>query len=236
MISAQETLVRLLVAVVLGALIGLERERQQRTAGLRTHALVCVGSALIIIVSAFGFSDVQKNPSVSFDPSRIAAQVVSGIGFLGAGTIILRREVVRGLTTAASIWVVAGIGLAAGAGLYLAAVACTALVLILLAGVRAIERSIFSHHGSRTINILMERDNVQVNEIEKLMKERNIDLEKVTVRPPQDDDNEVRVELQVYRVRSEDLLWLQRNLTRTPGVLRVESSPARVRTTRSANR
>ena len=109
-----EVVIRLLVAAVLGSLIGLERERLDRGAGLRTHALVATASALIIIVSAHGFSDVLQEGRIVLDPSRVAAQVVSGIGFLGAGTIILRKNAIRGLTTAASVWAVAGIGLAAG--------------------------------------------------------------------------------------------------------------------------
>src|ERR1044071_946459 len=116
-----EIAVRLLVAATLGSLIGFERERLLWAAGIRTHMLVCVGSCLIMIVSAFGFADVLSKEHVVLDPSRIAAQVVSGIGFLGAGSILARGEIVKGLTTAASIWAVAAIGLAVGGGLYLAA-------------------------------------------------------------------------------------------------------------------
>ena len=126
MISTEELILRLIVATVLGGLVGVERERLERAAGLRTHALVGVGAALFMIVSAFGFADILGTPGVGLDPSRIAAQVVSGIGFLGAGTIIFQREIVRGLTTAASVWAVAAIGLAAGGGLWLAAILATA--------------------------------------------------------------------------------------------------------------
>src|SRR5580658_5665662 len=119
---------RLLLAALLGSVIGFERERLLWAAGLRTHMLVCVGSCLIMIVSAYGFTAVL-GPHVILDPSRVAAQVVSGIGFLGAGSIILRNEVVKGLTTAASVWAVAGVGLAAGGGLYTAAVVTTLIIL-----------------------------------------------------------------------------------------------------------
>ncbi|MDQ7761999.1 MgtC/SapB family protein, partial [Xanthomonas sontii] len=112
---------RLALAALFGSVIGLERERLLWAAGLRTHMLVCVGSCLIMLVSAFGFADVLGTDHVVLDPSRIAAQVVSGIGFLGAGTILLRGEVVKGLTTAASLWGVAAIGLAIGSGLYVPA-------------------------------------------------------------------------------------------------------------------
>lgn len=109
---------RLLVAGILGAIIGLDREYRAKEAGYRTHFLVSLGSALIMIVSQYGFQDIIKENSVSLDPSRVAAQVVSGIGFIGAGTIILQKQIVRGLTTAAGIWATAGIGLAVGAGMY----------------------------------------------------------------------------------------------------------------------
>jgi putative Mg2+ transporter-C (MgtC) family protein len=106
----------LALAFVLSSLIGLEREVRQRSAGLRTHALVGVASALIMLVSKYGFTDVLSD-HVILDPSRVAAQIVSGIGFIGGGLIFVRRDAVRGLTTAATIWLTAGVGMAAGAGL-----------------------------------------------------------------------------------------------------------------------
>ena len=138
MLPDWEMALRLLIAVGLGSLIGFERERLVWAAGLRTHMLVCVGSCLIMIVSAFGFAGVL-GPHVILDPSRIAAQVVTGVGFLGAGSIILRNEVVKGLTTAASLWAVSAVGLAVGGGLYLAAVVATAIILFILAGIKPIE-------------------------------------------------------------------------------------------------
>lgn len=121
---------RLLVAGVLGTVIGLEREYRAKEAGYRTHFLVSLGSALIMIVSQYGFQDILQEDSVSLDPSRVAAQVVSGIGFIGAGTIILQKQIVRGLTTAAGIWATAGIGLAVGAGMYAISIAATLLTLV----------------------------------------------------------------------------------------------------------
>ena len=103
-------MLRLLVAGILGAIIGLDREYRAKEAGYRTHFLVSLGSALIMIVSQYGFQEIIKENSVTLDPSRVAAQVVSGIGFIGAGTIILQKQIVRGLTTAAGIWATAGIG------------------------------------------------------------------------------------------------------------------------------
>jgi putative Mg2+ transporter-C (MgtC) family protein len=133
-------LLRLAVAALLGGAIGVERELREREAGLRTHMLVALGAALFTVVSAFGFADVlrESDPNVvaRLDPSRIAAQVVSGIGFLGAGAIIRQGLSVRGLTTAASLWIVAAIGMAAGAGMYAAATIGTVIVLFSLGPLR----------------------------------------------------------------------------------------------------
>ena len=143
MLPEYQIILRLVVAAVLGSVVGIERERLNWVAGLRTHMLVCVGSALFMIVSFCGFADVLSQEHIALDPSRVAAQVVSGIGFLGAGTIVLRSKVVRGLTTAASLWTVAAIGLAVGGGLYVAATTTTVLVVIILAGIKPIERRLF---------------------------------------------------------------------------------------------
>ena len=121
---------RLFVAGAMRVLIGLEREYRAKEAGYRTHFLVALGSALMMIVSQYGFMEVLKTDLIRVDPSRIAAQVVSGIGFIGAGTIILQKQIVRGLTTAAGIWATSGIGLAVGAGMYAIGIAATFLVLL----------------------------------------------------------------------------------------------------------
>jgi putative Mg2+ transporter-C (MgtC) family protein len=129
-----DVFVRLAVAAVLGGAIGLERELREREAGLRTHLLVSVGAAVFTIVSAYGFADFDYGfeTGVTLDPTRIAAQIVTGIGFLGAGAIIRQGLSVRGLTTAATLWVVAAIGMASGAGYYSAAVVSTGIVLVSL--------------------------------------------------------------------------------------------------------
>lgn len=141
---------RLLLAAFLGAVVGFEREHSAKAAGFRTHALVCLGAALVMEVSAHLY--IGLGGSAGADPGRIAAQVVSGIGFLGAGTIIRGGTVVKGLTTAASLWTVAGIGLAVGSGMYFAAVAATVIVLLVLVGLGRIARSIIGdgkeHEGS----------------------------------------------------------------------------------------
>lgn len=144
-----EYLLRLLVAGLLGAAVGLEREYRAKEAGYRTHFLVCLGSALMMIVSKYGFDDHLVEGTIRLDPSRIAAQVVTGIGFIGAGTIIFQKQIVRGLTTAAGIWATAGIGLAVGAGMYFMSIACTVLVLIGL----EVFRRIFKGIGVRSVLI-----------------------------------------------------------------------------------
>lgn len=124
---------RLALAAALGMVIGIERTYRAKTAGIRTHFLVALGSALFMIVSRYGFEGTG-------DPSRVAAQIVSGIGFLGAGTIIMQKHVVHGLTTAAGMWVAAGIGMASAAGLYFVAVISTVLTLIGLETVGRLNR------------------------------------------------------------------------------------------------
>ena len=130
MVGTAQILFRLLLAAVLGGMVGLEREKHEKAAGFRTHILVCIGSCLIMLTSMHMF-DIY-NGIAAVDPGRIAAQVVTGVGFLGAGTIIRFRASVRGLTTAASLWAIAAIGLAVGSGFYLAAVFTVAIVLVSL--------------------------------------------------------------------------------------------------------
>lgn len=153
MLSDQETLLRLCIAAVCGSIIGFERERLLWAAGIRTHMLVCVGACLIMIVSAYGFAGSLVSQNIVLDPSRVAAQVVSGIGFLGAGAIIARNEIVRGLTTAASIWTVAAIGLAVGGGLYFAAGVSTAIIIVILAGIKPLEEAYRARNQSCQLKI-----------------------------------------------------------------------------------
>ncbi|MEO6832380.1 MAG: MgtC/SapB family protein [Chitinophagaceae bacterium] len=159
MLSSREIIIRLCLAALFGALVGFERVRKDGPAGLRTHMLVCVGSSLIMIVSAFGFSDVLNTNHVALDPSRIAAQVVTGIGFLGAGTILFSKEgTIKGLTTAAGLWTVAAIGLATGAGMYFEAGIATGLALIILWAMQPIERAYSKRFKHNTIKIVTNKD------------------------------------------------------------------------------
>lgn len=154
MIEWQESLIRLSLAALFGAIIGLERERKNWAAGMRTHMMVCVGASLTMLVSTYGFSEVVGKSGYDLDPSRIAAQVISGIGFIGAGTIMfLRKGVVRGLTTAAGLWTVAAIGLATGSGMYFAALSTTILAIIILLILQPIEKKFANQFKISKLNI-----------------------------------------------------------------------------------
>ena len=141
MLTNSQIFLRLLLSVVLSSLIGFERQLHKRTAGLRTHILVCLGSCLIMLTSMYVF-DIYID-RVALDPARIAAGVITGIGFLGAGAIMREQSEVKGLTTAASLWVVAGIGLAIGVGFYSAGIFTAILALIVLFFLRRLESMMF---------------------------------------------------------------------------------------------
>jgi putative Mg2+ transporter-C (MgtC) family protein len=171
--------IRLILALLLGGLIGLEREMSSHAAGLRTHILVCVGSALVMLLSIYGFSDFVNEPNVRIDPSRLAAQVISGIGFLGAGTIIFNGRSITGLTTAASLWVVAGIGLAVGAGfLYPAILACL-MVLISLWILNKVEFKYFGGKKVHSMKIQAIDQPGSLGLISSLLGSKKIDIRKV---------------------------------------------------------
>lgn len=151
---------RLVVAGVLGGVIGWDREYRAKEAGLRTHFLVAIGSALIMIVSQHGFADVLGKPGVGLDPSRIAAQVVSGIGFIGAGTILIQKQFVRGLTTAAGLWATSGIGLAVGAGMYWVGLCAMVLTLVGLEFLTVVFKNV-GEHSSLIVFSTKDKENLK---------------------------------------------------------------------------
>ena len=165
-----EFIIRLFIAGILGSIIGLDREYRAKEAGYRTHFLVSLGSALIMIVSQHGFGEIIDTPNVNLDPSRIASQVVTGIGFIGAGTIILHKQIVRGLTTAAGIWATSGIGLAIGAGMYELGISATILTLIGLEVLSFLFKSV----GMRSSVVEFSTDNKEtLNRLTKLFHSKN---------------------------------------------------------------
>jgi putative Mg2+ transporter-C (MgtC) family protein len=224
MISPEEMILRLVVAAVLGGLVGLERERLEWAAGMRTHALVSLGSALFMVVSIFGFSDVLNEQHVILDPSRVAAQVASGIGFIGAGTIIFRREIVKGLTTAASIWAVAAVGLAVGGGMFLAAVSATLLALALLGLARPVKQRLFPNRKeARRVRLILGRE-TSLAELRSEIEASEVPLERIVMRPgatAEEDDAELVLG---KGSQEEELLSLIEGLRRVSGVREVNSA------------
>jgi putative Mg2+ transporter-C (MgtC) family protein len=171
-ISLSSSVFKLLLSVIAGGLIGLNREKQKQAAGFRTHILICVGSTLLMILSIYipqTYFDLKNG-----DPGRIAAQVVSGIGFLGAGAIIRLGNNVRGLTTAASIWLISAIGLSIGAGLYLIAFITVAFALFTLVILERTESKwIFSIH-QKTISVSFSQNNFPEYELKQILQRANI--------------------------------------------------------------
>lgn len=169
-----EFIFRVFIAAILGAIIGFEREYRAKEAGLRTHFLVAMGSALFMILSQYGFGTLLGAPSISLDPSRIASQVVTGIGFIGAGTIIFQKHVIKGLTTAAGLWVTSAIGLTCGSGLYLLATTATLLVLICLETIYFI----LHRFGSRNISVTISTDDRRnIGTILNRLRNDGVDIE-----------------------------------------------------------
>jgi len=175
-------ILRISVAALLGGAIGIEREYHAKEAGFRTHVLVAVGTALFMVISQYGFNEFLGIKSVSFDPSRIASQVVTGMGFLGAGTIIFQRKFIRGLTTAAGIWVTGAIGLASGCKMYFLATTTTIIVLLTLSLLNfGVKRLTFRHISIIFSCTEQEKINEIINILQKdefLIKECSVEKEK----------------------------------------------------------
>ncbi|KWI30939.1 MgtC/SapB family protein [Burkholderia stagnalis] len=218
MIGHLELMGRLLLAALLGSVVGIERERLNWAAGLRTHMLVCVGASLVMLVSIFGFEDVVGRNGVVVDPSRVAAQVVSGIGFLGAGSILLRGEVVRGLTTAASLWAVAGIGLAAGGGMYMAAIGATAIVLVILAGVKPLERRFIAQRQQRRLRIVADRGGLTLDTLHDALGARRVRVKQFIVQQSDDDPGIDNVSVALSRTSHPEFVAICLTLQQLDGV------------------
>jgi putative Mg2+ transporter-C (MgtC) family protein len=213
-----EMIIRLLIAAALGSVIGFDRERLSWAAGLRTHMLVCVGSALVMIVSAYGFQDVVGKPGIALDPSRMAAQVVSGIGFLGAGSILLRGEVIRGLTTAASLWSVAAVGLAVGGGLYIAAAAATLIILIILAGLKPLEKRFFIARQRREVRLVVRRGAMTFQMFGQLLDKGTAQIEQFVVEQNANDAEIEEVTVALLRMLPSEFDAILNKLKAVPDV------------------
>jgi putative Mg2+ transporter-C (MgtC) family protein len=180
-------MVRLLVALILGAVVGLERERQERAAGLRTVTMVSLGSCLFTIVGAYGFPNT--------DPSRVAAQIVTGIGFLGAGTIFLRKDLVRGLTTAATIWAVAAIGMAAGTEQYVIAIFTTLLILSVLMVLKPIERRFFKRPSEAQVSLVIPRGEGEIERVRAALRSIGAFPESLRIHELNETDDRLEVDI-----------------------------------------
>lgn len=179
MIPEIEKVIRLLISALLGGLIGMEREVRNRPAGLRTHILVSVGSTLIMLVSVDGFRSLGDG-TISGDPARLAAQVISGIGFLGAGTIMRTGNSIKGLTTAASLWVCAGIGLAIGVGYYLGAIVTVGIVLIVLKKLGIFEKRL-SKKQYKSIEVVVANKPGIIGQIGTLFGKYSISIKDIDI-------------------------------------------------------
>jgi len=220
MVSQWELVGRLVFSAALGSVIGVERERLSWAAGLRTHMLVCVGSTLIMIVSAYGFSQVTGS-GIVLDPSRMAAQVVSGIGFLGAGAILARGEVVRGLTTAASVWSVAGIGLAVGGGLYTPAVAATIVILIILAGIKPLERRFIGSKQRRELLIEAKRGTLSLDKLHEALGAGSARVKQFILQQKRTNSQMDEISIMLSRVTPVQYAAIRKRLEAVPGVIDV---------------
>ena len=170
-ITLESAVFKLLLSLVLGGIVGIERKRKGQMAGVRTFALICMGSTLAMIVSAY--IPIIYNLKVG-DPARVAAQVVSGVGFLGAGAILQNKGSIRGLTTAAGIWIVAALGLAIGVGLYLIAIITTAFILFTLVSLERYEHQVMSERSAKSIQIVTKSLKVNTAEMKQTFSHYNI--------------------------------------------------------------
>ncbi|MBN2982924.1 MgtC/SapB family protein [Cohnella algarum] len=208
-LSQADLAIRMILAAALGGLIGIEREWSNHAAGFRTHILVCLGSATIMLMSLYGFSQFVNEPNVQVDPARLAAQVISGIGFLGAGAILRNGDVIKGLTTAASIWTVAAIGLCVGAGFFTGALICTFLVLVSLYMLNKWEKRLLRHRRFCSVEITFSNDHGSLGAIASVFMERRMQISALKINPVSGgtgNERELRLEIKLKSVRQDALV------------------------------
>lgn len=213
-----ELIVRLVLACALGGLVGIERERTKHPAGFRTHILVCIGSALIMLCNLYIYEKYKY--MVNIDPARLGAQVISGIGFLGAGTILKEGATVKGLTTAASLWAVAGIGLSVGLGFYQGAAVATVLVLITLMLFSKFENYINWNKRYALLKIKSVDRPGQIGKIGTELGSRDIQIEDISMEPV--DESTILIKVRVNRSKYDFGSELMDSLSKIEGILYVE--------------
>ncbi len=224
-IGDEHLALRLLLSVLLGGLVGFERERKNSAAGLRTHILVCLGSCLIMVLSMYGFAAFADEPNVRLDPARLAAQVITGVGFLGAGTILFTGKAITGLTTAASVWVVMAVGLAVGAGFYMPAVTTAVLVLLILWGLNIVEKRFVKHRREYAITITADAKAQLVESVQQLLADKGAKLTHVrfgeAIRTANDDAKVQHIHLNIMLPAREQLMAVADQFRRLEGVTSV---------------
>ncbi|MFD1414771.1 MgtC/SapB family protein [Oceanobacillus jeddahense] len=210
---------RLFIALILSGLIGFEREINNHSAGFRTHILVGVGSCLMMILSIFGFiTFMEQYDEIRFDPARIPSYVISGIGFLGAGTIIVYGGTIKGLTTAASIWAVAGIGLVVGAGMYSVAIVTTLIILISLIFLNRMEHFFPRFRTSNFIEIVASEE-FEIHEAVKSIEKNDFNIKQVEIKLLE--GNQRRIHIWTNMKSDNRLVYLFDDISKLPGVVNI---------------
>ena len=218
-ISVESTIFKLIMSLIAGGLVGLNRERHKQPAGFRTHILICLGSTLLMVLSIYipqTYFDFKNG-----DPGRIAAQVVTGIGFLGAGAIIRLGTNVRGLTTAASIWLISAIGLSIGAGLYIISLVVVVFALFTLVVLERAERKLMPQLSLKTIALEFNSDNFPESKIKEILKKKNIHLNDMNVSIYNNGTNHTEFKMIVKvpeNIRMSELLTLFNSLDKIKAV------------------
>ena len=178
-----ELLCRIIIAGICGGVIGYERKNRNKEAGIRTHMIVALGASLIMIVSKYGFSDILGEQGIALDPSRIAAQIVTGVGFLGAGMIFMRKNTISGLTTAAGIWATSAIGMSIGSGLYLLGIVTTVLIVV-------IQIILHGHLLKETykdeISFLIKKDKEAIDDLQKRLETMHVEILNIEIKKQND--------------------------------------------------
>ena len=224
MLSDWELFLRLVLSCVLGGIIGYERQSRRKSAGLRTNVLVCLGSCLIMVMSVEMYQEVEGKTNA--DPARLAAQVVSGIGFLGAGAIMKEGLSVAGLTTAACLWVVAGVGLAVGAGFYAGALISTALVFVTLGSLSRLDDWV-DHEKNLSLNIHTVDRPGQLMRISRCLEDLQLRVRGVKVKADEDEvddsgEKSMYIDLEIFNKQSIKSIIIVDAVRQIDGVIRVD--------------
>jgi len=224
MLSEWELLLRLVLSCILGGIIGYERQSRRKSAGLRTNVLVCLGSCLIMVMSVELYQAVEGKTNA--DPARLAAQVVSGIGFLGAGAIMKEGLSVTGLTTAACLWVVAGVGLAVGAGFYAGALISTALVFVTLGSLSRLDDWV-DHEKNLSLNIHTVDRPGQLMRISRCLEDLQLRVRGVKVKADEDEvddsgEKSMYIDLEIFNKQSIKSIIIVDAVRQIDGVIRVD--------------